>query len=148
MNSDLLASALILIIFIYGIWRLTDRSRVSKTHDKIFLDHQLIEGFTVREAISVADMSTGLRNHHSLDDHVGFMFSGKSLQTTGMNFPIDVVFMNKTGNIISIIHGCPAGKNIIFGPYRTRKILELNEGRSMDYGLEVGKVIHFGEEKV
>lgn len=148
MNSDLLASVLILIIFIYGIWRLRDRGRVSKTHDQIFLDHKLIEGFTVREAISVADMSTGLRNHHSLDDQVGFLFSGKSLQTTGMNFPIDVVFIDKTGKIISIIHGCPVGKKIISGPFTTKKILELNEGRSTGYTLEVGKVIHFGEEKV
>lgn len=138
----IIASILILIVF-YGMWNLWDKRRQAKTYHKIFLNETLLDEMIVREALSVSDMSTGLRNHHELDDRIGFLFKGWSLHTIGMNFEIDVIFLDKNGKILSVIDRCPINKSMIFGPFKTKKILELNQGRSSALSLTTGKVMKF-----
>jgi uncharacterized protein len=107
--------------------------RVFRTTLGQTLEVELADGFWSR--------AKGLLGRSSLAPNDGLMITPcSSVHTVGMRFAIDVVFLDRAGQVKSIVRGLK--------PYRTAacrnavRVLELAEGGCERHGVSVGDYIN------
>src|ERR1043166_5383378 len=103
------------------------------------------------EAIEVADSAVrrvkGLLGRECLEDGQGLLFKqASSLHTFFMRFPIDILFIDKTGKVLrSRPHVAPF--KLVAAPLRAFYALELPAGAINKSNTKVGDRMLFFEEK-
>jgi len=103
------------------------------------------EGSRINVATSWSNLRIGLLNHGSLDPTSGLLLRGsRSVHTRGMGFPIDIVFLSKSGKVLGWDEAVPPGRRRISGPKGTADVLELATGAAVQvFGLAQGAVLTF-----
>lgn len=104
------------------------------------------EKFTLLEAQTQEEESLGLGAIPHLPDKYGMMFSGvgqMKIWMKGMNYPIDIIWLDVEGSIIHIVHDAQPSsypKTIFVNPEQTdaRKVIELNSGEAKRLSLRFG----------
>lgn len=101
------------------------------------------EGVRVVVARGLVGRLVGLLNHARLQEHDALLLRGtRSVHTHGMGFPIDVVFLDRNGRVLSV-HASVAPGAISRGPRGTRATLELAAGAAAPLGLSPGSIVTF-----
>ena len=101
--------------------------------------------FVVEKATTVGEQEKGLMRRDSLaDDHsMIFIFpqtKSQSFWNHDVRFPLDVVFMDSDGRIVSIQHMKPYDDTAT-DPVDAQYVIELNDGTAAKVGLKVGDKI-------
>jgi uncharacterized membrane protein (UPF0127 family) len=97
-----------------------------------------IEGTSVIILTSFATRRVGLLNHVALGDKQGLLLRpAKAVHTLGMQFPIDICFLDKSGDVLKVVENAPPGEARVVGPSRTAQVLELCAGASKTMGIAV-----------
>ncbi len=83
----------------------------------------------------------GLLGHAPLEPGEGLLLRGeKAIHTIGMSFPIDVLFLNREGQVIHLDHSMvPQRASPIV--WQASDVLELPAGTLADSGTELGDMI-------
>ena len=110
-------------------------------------------GTTLGDAIEVAATSVqrakGLLGRECLEEGQGLLFkNASSLHTFFMGFPIDIVFMDKTGKVLK---AAPAVRpfKLVAAPFRAHYALELPTGAIQQSDTKVGDRLEFlGEDAI
>ncbi len=118
---------------------------MSSSHYRKFVSVSLIDAAqthvvarNVNVAASFIDRLTGLLRYRSLDEDSGiWLLPCKSVHTIGMDFVIDVVFLDKTLVVRKIASNLRPGR-VCLAPRSTHSVLELAGGRAASTGLGVG----------
>lgn len=103
--------------------------------------------FMVELALEPQQQSCGLsgRDHLAEDHGMLFDFRGRASVNMWMHdtrVPLDMVFINKNGRVISIHHDAvPYSEDIIPAPHGTAAVLELLAGVTQSAGLVEGSVV-------
>ena len=93
-------------------------------------------------AITDEEKAVGLSNHLALPEKTGLLLifdEAKSVKiwTKFMKFPIDIIFIDKTGRITRIHSSAPPGSKEIFkSNLPSRFVLELNSGDAERFGIK------------
>ena len=53
----------------------------------------------------------------------------RALHTIGMRFPLDILFTDRSGNPVKVLHRVPPGRLLIWGGWRARTAYELASPR-------------------
>lgn len=96
----------------------------------------------VKMAWSFKDRCVGLIRQRALDVNEGLLLiPGGSIHTLGMQFPIDVVFLDRRLRILRLLdHLAPW--RFAFAPAGTRYVLELRAGRIAQIELALNTSVH------
>jgi uncharacterized membrane protein (UPF0127 family) len=102
------------------------------------------------EAIEVADTAVrrvkGLLGRECLEDGQGLLFKQcSSLHTLFMRFPIDILFIDKSGKVLKSRSSVKPFK-LVAAPLRAHYALELPSGSIARSGTRVGDRVTFQEE--
>jgi uncharacterized protein len=86
----------------------------------------------------------GLLNTQTLPDNCGVLLHGtRSVHTSGMLFPIDIIFISGENQITQIAPNVPPGRKMQ-GNKKSCKVLELAGGSNERFwNMQVGDQIHF-----
>ena len=108
-------------------------------------------GTVIGEAIQVAMTAVqrvkGLLGRDCLADGQGLLFKGSaSLHTFFMQFPIDVVFMDRQGKVLKVARGVRPFK-VVMAPFRSYYALELPVGAVDASSTRVGDRVVFVEDE-
>lgn len=89
------------------------------------------------EPVGLFGRARGLLGCSGLGSGRGFMLRAKQVHTVGMAFPIDVVHINRKGEVIRV-RTMPPGR---IGPFilGARWVLELDGGEAKRLGIQVGR---------
>lgn len=145
-DSVALGNALSLILFSYLFYKIfiEGKSRppyieARRREDGLVVSSQLSTAYRLHQRM------TGLLNHSHLSPGDALLISPCSaVHMRGMRFPIDVVFLNKTGKIIAIYPRIePNGPKTYKGGRGGVSALELTEGQIAALGLNIGQHIDF-----
>ena len=108
------------------------------TSMRVFADGTLIAE-NVRAATSFLSRLRGLNSDRILPHGCGMLFRpGGSIHTFGMNFPIDVVFLDRR-QIVLGTKSLVTPNRTCWAPWGTRSTLELWAGACTDASLRVGQ---------
>lgn len=98
---------------------------------RLFVNGAPVQGSQIVEAKSYLNTRIGLLNHPALPEGAGLLLRGvKSVHTRGMLFPIDVVFLDKSLNVLGIEADFEPGRKAVEGPRGTAAVLEVNAGHA------------------
>jgi len=100
------------------------------------------ESWNVELVSSKTDVERGLRYHTKLEAKTGMLFIFKderlrTFNTVGMNFPIDILFMDSEGYIVSIVKNVKPGRKAIMPPEPAKYVLEIPAGEASEYKIEL-----------
>jgi hypothetical protein len=106
------------------------------------VDEKVIPNSKVMIADSYVQKRVGLLNHSTLHQGEGLMIRGtKSVHTLGMLFPIDLVFLNRSGEVLyTLEHVLPENKKLI-GPQMTQNVMELSAGSIAKYKIRLAGTV-------
>jgi uncharacterized protein len=109
-------------------------------------------GTSLGEAIEVAMTSAqrvkGLLGRECLADGQGLLFKGtSSLHTFFMQFPIDILYIDKKGKVLKTANGVKPFK-LVMAPFRAHYALELPAGAIAKSSTRVGDHVRFDEESI
>ena len=99
------------------------------------------KSYTVEVVSSEEDMSKGLGERKSLDKDKGMLFDFGETQDEvtfnceEMQFPIDIIFINKDNEVIRVAENCQPGKDL-FTEQNVRYVLEVNTKSGIEAGDE------------
>ena len=97
-----------------------------------------IDGTSVIVLTSFATRRVGLLNHTSLGERQGLLLRpAKAVHTLGMQFPIDICFLDKHGEVLKIVANAEPGMARLSGPARTAQVLELCAGAAKALTIEI-----------
>ncbi|MPZ50175.1 MAG: DUF192 domain-containing protein [Dehalococcoidia bacterium] len=109
-------------------------------------DRGTVLGEAIEVAVTAAQRVKGLLGRDCLADGQGLLFKGtSSLHTFFMQFPIDVVFMDKQGKVLKSARDVKPFK-IVIAPFRSYYALELPVGSIDGSSTRVGDRVLFLEE--
>ncbi|HEY7270964.1 MAG TPA: DUF192 domain-containing protein [Dehalococcoidia bacterium] len=102
------------------------------------------------EAIEVADTSVrkvkGLLGRECLEDGQGLLFKGcSSLHTFFMRFPIDIVFLDRSGKVLKLSRNVKPFK-LVAAPLRAYYAVELPSGAISRSETKVGDALTFEDD--
>ncbi len=105
----------------------------------------------VADNADIADTSqkrrTGLLKHSNLAAGEGlWIVPCEAVHTFGMNFPIDVVYLNKQKKVLKIRDNMKKSRMSLC--LRAHSVLELPAGRAAETGIAVGDVLEFTKRTV
>ena len=104
-------------------------------------------GEAIEVAITSAQRAKGLLGRDSLADGQGLLFKGtSSLHTFFMQFPIDILFIDKRGKVLKSARDVKPFK-IVMAPFRSYYALELPVGSVDGSSTRVGDHILFLDEE-
>jgi uncharacterized membrane protein (UPF0127 family) len=143
------------------VWMMLDLKKESVVVNTNMLPLTLLEVGTRQIPVELAEDNEsrmrGLSYRDSLDSDRGmyFVFASSSVQyfwMHKMNFPLDIVFINKD-KIISISSDVPNPKGmtppaIVSSRGSADCVLEINAGKAAEWGLKVGDVVKLVGESV
>ena len=97
-----------------------------------------IETWTVELASAQDEVESGLRYHTKLEPKTGMLFlfldeRPRTFNTVGMNFPIDILFMDSDGFIVSIVKNVRPGRKAIMSVEPAKYALEIPAGEASEY---------------
>ena len=101
-----------------------------------------LASFSVQLAITDEEKAVGLSNHLALPEKTGLLLifdEAKSVKiwTKFMRFPIDIIFIDKTGRITRVYSSAlPESKEIFKSNLPSRFVLELNSGDAERFGIK------------
>jgi uncharacterized membrane protein (UPF0127 family) len=109
-------------------------------------DRGTVLGEAIEVAMTAAQRVKGLLGRDSLAGGEGLLFKGcSSLHTFFMQFPIDIVFIDKQGKVLKSVRDVRPFK-IVMAPFRSYYALELPVGSIDGSTTRVGDRICFLEE--
>ena len=143
-DSTVLGNALGLVVFAYlayslflqGRRRKIITSAVRKRDGRSIASH-------IRSAYRLHHRMTGLLNHARLSPGDGLLiWPCRAIHTRGMSFPIDAIFLDPRGTIISIYEQVPPNRAENYrGGQGSACVLELAAGQVKALGLHVGEEV-------
>jgi uncharacterized protein len=102
----------------------------------------LIENLT--EAKSLNSRLVGLLSHKSLNENEGMLiYKTNSVHTFFMRFSIDVVFLDKDQNVVSVINHLKPWR-ITLPRFRAKNVLELKSGVIQKKNICIGDRLNVG----
>jgi len=112
--------------------------------------HNTDRGSVLGETIEVADSAIrrvkGLLGRECLEDGQGLLFKQcASLHTFFMRFPIDVLFVDKSGKVLKVADGVRPFK-LVAAPLRAHYAIELPAGAISRSDTRAGDRLSFREE--
>jgi uncharacterized membrane protein (UPF0127 family) len=109
-------------------------------------DRGTVLGEAIEVAVTSAQRAKGLLGRDCLTDGQGLLFKGtSSLHTFFMQFPIDIVFIDKKGKVLKSARNVKPFK-VVLAPFRSYFALELPVG-SVDWSsTRVGDHVMFLED--
>ena len=124
-------------------------------HSKVIIKTNPPVTFQVELAKSSEEIATGLMNHTSLETNKGMLFIYEKAQKPGfwmkhMDFPIDILFIDKEGVIRDIKKDFQPCPKTFDGPFASsacpsyapkepiKLVLEISNGLSEKYNIQVG----------
>lgn len=103
------------------------------------LNGEVLAEWRVVVAKSWVNRRVGLLNHASLDRRCALWLDGTgAVHVKGMLFPIDVLFLDAGGAVITTAPGVQPDAAPIVGPSGSVTVLEMAAGVAADLGLKVG----------
>lgn len=147
-KKTLIAALLLLfvIIFSYAIYK-----NSSDKLEKVCIEDKAC--FYVDIADNLNKREKGLSGRQSLGNDGGMLFIFEEETLPGfwmkdMNFPIDIIWIDKNMKIISIeksLEPCEEGKEcpVVYPDEKIKYVLEINSGLSDGYGFEEGNSVYF-----
>jgi uncharacterized membrane protein (UPF0127 family) len=107
--------------------------------------------FTLEVAETPFRLRYGLMNRPSLAEDRGMLFVWDDEQVRGfynknVNFPLDLIFINSAGEVVSIRHMEAQDPTSVFSERPVRYTVELNKGTAERVGLKVGDVVEIPSE--
>ncbi|MCB9965797.1 MAG: DUF192 domain-containing protein [Rhodospirillales bacterium] len=104
--------------------------------------------FQVEAATTEAERSRGLmfRKEMAGDHGMIFLFSDVRPRAFWMKntfLPLDILFLDETGKIVSIRQGVPLSEDGIFSGAPAKAAVELNQGTAEMFGLLEGDTVYF-----
>ncbi|MDE2001180.1 MAG: DUF192 domain-containing protein [Patescibacteria group bacterium] len=133
------------IVLIAGVYQWIVRGRPGVTRDISVNGHV----FSVEIADTMIAQARGLSGRASLADDAGMLFlfsspANRGFWMRGMNFPLDIIWINGT-TIIGISDNLPPASimnpRVYYPPEPADKVLEINAGLSAKLGIAVGDTI-------
>lgn len=98
-------------------------------------------GEWVEEAVTRRERRRGLLDRESLENGCGMYFKKcRQVQTIWMRFPIDVLFIDRAGVLLRVLHSLPPGK-ISPVVWHSRLVIELPAGVCRATGTAVGHAV-------
>jgi uncharacterized membrane protein (UPF0127 family) len=99
----------------------------------------------VRVAKSIWSRFWGLMGRGSLPPEEGLWITPcSSIHTFFMRFPIDAVFLDRTGHVVKIVHAIKPWRAAVGGP-GAYCVLELNPGQAASGSVEAGDLLVLAE---
>ena len=145
----LFCALVLMTVFMYNQ---TKNQKIEKTRSENRITHVLVKGVEVEVdlAISQSEKSKGLGGRDALAEREGMLFVfdqiGKyPFWMKGMNFPIDIIWIDKEGVVVEVVENlAPGTYPALFGGEALAKyVLEVNAGFSQMHGVEVGTSVEF-----
>ncbi len=104
------------------------------------------EKFTILTTRTSQESQLGLGAVEKLPSHYGMSFNAygrMGIWMKGMNYPIDIIWLDKNGAVVHIVHDAQPSsypKTTFYNPVETnaRMVIELNSGEAKRLGLENG----------
>jgi uncharacterized membrane protein (UPF0127 family) len=110
-------------------------------------DRGTILGEAIEVAATAAQKVKGLLGRDCLADGQGLLFkAAASLHTFFMQFPIDILYMDKNGKVLKSARGVRPFK-LVMAPFRAYYALELPVGAIQRSGTRVGDHLSFDEDE-
>lgn len=95
----------------------------------------------IDSAVTRRDRRKGLLGRDRLDPREGMLISPCfSVHTVAMRFPIDVVFVNREGRAVRMVHTLKPWR--IAASLRAHAVIELAAGRLQETGVQLGDRLH------
>lgn len=117
----------------------------------IYVSGPRISRFLVEVVSTPQDMQRGLGYRQSLNARQGMLFlyndyARQSMWMKGMNFPLDIVWLDENKTITKIYENVPICDDTCISYtsfYRAKYAIELNAFDASRIGLQVGKTLQF-----
>lgn len=98
---------------------------------------------------TVEDRITGLKGVMFLPSNSGMLFDFRGdrapcLTMKDVRFPLDMLFIDQAGRILSIVRAHPDQEHVI-GPLGTRFVVEINGGSAAQHGLRTGQTVRIAQ---
>jgi uncharacterized membrane protein (UPF0127 family) len=110
-------------------------------------DRGTMLGEAIEVAVTAAQRVKGLLGRECLADGQGLLFKGtSSLHTFFMQFPIDILYIDKQGEVLKTARNVKPFK-VVMAPWRAHYALELPVGAIANSSTRVGDHVRFDEEE-
>lgn len=84
----------------------------------------------------------GLLGHRSLNQEQGLLIQPcRRIHTLGMRFPIDVIFLDRQGVILKVVHALKPCRQA--GAFKAHYTLELAAGSAQQHNLHLGDILQW-----
>jgi len=132
---------LIIVISVVIFFKLSKKQPLSKIDININN-----KSFCLEIAKSITQKSRGLSNRHNLCPNCGmiFVYRKESIYPFWMKntlIPLDIIWINKDGQVVDIIQGKPKDLSILTPKGKALYIIELNKDMSINLNLNIGDQI-------
>jgi uncharacterized membrane protein (UPF0127 family) len=152
----ILASVITFIIYAYTFYRNNPRDEKSVSNLNIVYKNK-IQNIKLEIANDNEERVLGLSNRINLSENAGMLFffedeAVRSFWMKDMNFNIDIIYLNKEKQIISIYKNVSKDSYDKSNPRRSlfinsiipsKYVIELNANKSTDLNLQIGDVLDF-----
>lgn len=111
------------------------------------------ERLALEKAVTFSERALGLSGRPELADGTAMLFvfpeNGRhGMWMNDMMFAIDMIWLNEAGEVVDIARNVmPETYPDVFTPQApARYVLEVNAGKAMEAGVQIGDVVQFGPE--
>jgi uncharacterized membrane protein (UPF0127 family) len=110
-------------------------------------DRETILGVAIEVAATAVQRVKGLLGRECLEDGQGLLFKNcSSLHTFFMQFPIDILYVDRQGKVLKAAQGVRPFK-LVAAPFKAHYALELPVGAIRDSTTKVGDHLDFIDEE-